>query len=107
MSFHRRNVYRLGLFFFAALYLVLRSLKRRTSSGREGMIGMEAEVMEDWHPWGSSSAGESWRARSADGAPLAKGRTGRVAAVPGDDPGYRRRRRRFFRPGEVRKILQC
>ena len=84
MSFIAGMSIALGLFFFAALYLVLRSLKRRTSSGREGMIGMEAEVMEDLAPVGLVKCrGEIWRARSADGAPLAKGRTGKVAAVRG------------------------
>ncbi len=48
---HRRNVYRPGAVLFAALYLVLRSLKRRTPP-QEGMIGMEAEVMEDLAPVG-------------------------------------------------------
>jgi len=40
--------------------------------------------MEDLAPVGLVKCrGEIWRARSGDGAPLAKGRTGKVAAVQG------------------------
>ncbi len=59
-------------------------LKRKTSSGREGMIGMEAEVVEDLAPVGLVKCrGEIWRARSGDGASIPRGRTGSVAAVQG------------------------
>ncbi|MBL3540518.1 nodulation protein NfeD [Aminivibrio sp.] len=84
MSFIAGMSIALGLFFFAALYLVLRSMKRRTSSGREGMIGTVAEVVEDLAPVGLVKCrGEIWRARSRDGAPISRGRTGKVAAVQG------------------------
>lgn len=83
MSFIAGMSIALGLFFFAALFLVLRSLKKSASSGREGMIGMEAQVVEDVAPMGLVKCrGEIWRARSI-GAPILKGRTGRVKEVRG------------------------
>lgn len=74
----------LGLFFLAALFLVLRSLKKKASSGREGMIGMAVEVVEELVPFGLVKChGEVWRARTESGRFLEKGRTGKITALHG------------------------
>jgi membrane-bound serine protease (ClpP class) len=83
MSFIAGMSIALGLFFFAALFLILRSMKRKASSGREGMIGIEAEVVEDVAPVGLVKCrGEIWKARTG-GNFIPKGRTGKVTAVRG------------------------
>lgn len=74
----------LGVFFFAVLYLVLKSLKKKVSSGVEGMIGMEAEVLEDLDPVGLVRCkGEIWKAKSAPGGPVLKGEFGIVEELKG------------------------
>lgn len=74
----------LGAFFFAALYFVMRSLGRKVSSGTEGMIGMDAEVIEDLSPVGLVRCrGEIWRARRGPGGPLRQGERGKVASMEG------------------------
>lgn len=74
----------LGAFFLLAIFLVLRSMRKKSVSGREGMIGAPVEVLEDIDPTGLvKSRGEMWVARSASGRPIRKGSFGRVADLDG------------------------
>ena len=74
----------LGLFFLGALFLVLRSLRKKAVSGREGMKGMRAVVVEDLRPEGLVRChGEIWKARSASGASFLKGDELRVVELDG------------------------
>jgi len=74
----------LGLFFFGALFLVMKSLKRRASSGKEAMVGMTVEVIEEIAPVGLVKCrGEIWTARSASGRAIGSGSAGRVVGMDG------------------------
>ncbi len=74
----------LGLFFLGALFLVFRSLKKKAVSGREGMKGMKAFVVEDVRPQGLVRChGEIWKARSESGAHFPKGAEVRVEDLDG------------------------
>ncbi len=74
----------LGAFFLLAIFLVLRSLRKKTSSGKEGMIGASVEVLEDLDPTGMvKSHGELWVARSASSLPIRKGARGRIVGLDG------------------------
>ena len=64
----------LGLFFLGALFLVVRSMNKKAVSGREGMKGKKAVVVEDLLPEGLVRChGEIWKARSSSGAFFSKG----------------------------------
>lgn len=74
----------LGAFFLLAIFLVLRSMRKKSVSGREGMIGAPVEVLEDLAPTGLvKSRGEMWVARSLSGLPIRKGSFGRIADLDG------------------------
>ena len=74
----------LGAFFLLAIFLVLRSMRKKSVSGREGMIGAPVEVLEDLAPTGLvKSRGEMWVARSVSGRPIRKGSFGRIADLDG------------------------
>lgn len=74
----------IGLFFFISLFLILRTMKNKVSSGLEGMVGEKIEVIEDVAPVGQVKCrGEIWRAKSEDGAPLLTGAAGVVTAMEG------------------------
>ena len=64
----------LGLFFLGALFLVVRSFRKKAVSGREGMTGKKAVVVEDLRPEGLVRChGEIWKARSSSGTSFVKG----------------------------------
>lgn len=74
----------LGAFFLLAIFLVLRSMRKKSVSGREGMIGAPVEVLEDIAPTGLvKSRGEMWIARSVSGLPIRKGSFGRIVDLDG------------------------
>lgn len=58
----------LGSYIFVRTWAVLPSIRRRKMTGAEGMIGMEAEVVETLNPTGVIRVeGELWKAKSLDG----------------------------------------
>lgn len=74
----------LGLFFLGALFLVVRSFRKKAVSGREGMAGKKAVVVEELRPEGLVRChGEIWKARSVSGAFFAKGDEVLVAELDG------------------------
>ena len=74
----------LGFLFLAAVFLVVRSMRRKTTSGKEGMEGAPIEVIEDLSPIGLVKCrGEIWRARTASGAVLGRGARGSVSSMDG------------------------
>ena len=76
----------LGACFALFALIVVRSLRSKVSTGRQGLIGLDATVVEPLPSAGAEGMvrcrGELWRARSEDG-PLAEGETGVVAALEG------------------------
>ena len=69
-------------FFLFAVTMALRAQRRRTVTGREGLVGEIARVVEDLDPEGKVFLhGESWSARSD--APVSKGGRVRVVMVEG------------------------
>ena len=82
------NVILFGLalmFEVGEIYLWIRFLERyRVRGGAEGMLGERATVIEDCDPVGIVRVrGELWKARVADGGPLAAGERATVLAVEG------------------------
>ncbi len=74
----------LGLFFLGALFLVVRSFRKKAVSGREGMAGKKAVVVEELRPEGLVRChGEIWKARSSSGVSFAKGDEVLVAELDG------------------------
>ena len=74
----------LGLFFLGALFLVVRSFRKKAVSGREGMAGKKAVVVEELRPDGLVRChGEIWKARSSSGVSFAKGDEVLVAELDG------------------------
>jgi membrane-bound serine protease (ClpP class) len=70
------------LFFLVVLRLVLRARERPPTTGREGMVGVVGEALEDLDPAGDVFVrGETWKARSREF--VAKGERVRVVAVRG------------------------
>lgn len=64
----------LGLFFLGTLFLVVRSFRKKAVSGREGMAGKKAVVMDGLRPEGLVRChGEIWKARSSSGISFAEG----------------------------------
>jgi len=69
-------------FFFFAVTMALRAQSRRTSTGREGMVGEFARVVEDLVPEGKVFLkGEVWDAVCL--SPVSKGQRVRVVSVEG------------------------
>ena len=74
----------LGACFALFAFLIARSLRRKVSTGRQGLIGLDATVVE---PLSSSGGmvrcrGELWRARTKAGS-MAVGEVGTVFALEG------------------------
>ncbi|NPA47434.1 MAG: NfeD family protein [Thermococci archaeon] len=64
--------------------LLLRDLKRRPTTGREGLVGMRGKVVKRLDPEGYVRVrGELWRASSASGSVVDRGATVRVVGVEG------------------------
>ncbi|MBQ3457272.1 MAG: nodulation protein NfeD, partial [Synergistaceae bacterium] len=74
----------LGICFGLMAYFIVKGLRRKVSTGRQGMIGLTAEVISDiGEGFGQVKChGEIWRARS-DGGEIPAGREGVVKAVDG------------------------
>ena len=74
----------LGICFGLMAYFIVKGLRRKVSTGRQGMIGLTAEVITDiGEGFGQVKChGEIWRARS-DGGEIPAGHEGVVRAVDG------------------------
>ncbi|MBR0168487.1 MAG: nodulation protein NfeD [Synergistaceae bacterium] len=74
----------LGICFGLMAYFIVKGLRRKVSTGRQGMIGLTAEVISDiGEGFGQVKChGEIWRARS-DGGEIPAGHEGVVRAVDG------------------------
>ena len=74
----------LGICFGLMAYFIVKGLRRKVSTGRQGMIGLTAEVITDiGEGFGQVKChGEIWRARS-DGGEIPAGHEGVVKAVDG------------------------
>ena len=74
----------LGICFGLMAYFIVKGLRRKVSTGRQGMIGLTAEVISDiGEGFGQVKChGEIWRARS-DGGEIPAGHEGVVKAVDG------------------------
>ena len=68
----------LGICFGVMAYVVVKGLRRKVSTGKQGMIGLTAEVIADGQV---KCHGEFWRAKSDE--PMTAGDVGIVAAVDG------------------------
>ena len=74
----------LGICFGLMAYFIVKGLRRKVSTGRQGMIGLTAEVISDiGEGFGQVKChGEIWRAKS-DGQEIPAGHEGVVRAVDG------------------------
>lgn len=72
------------VFFLLAITLIMRTLRTQASSGREGLVGRSAEVLESLHPDGMVLChGEIWKARTLDGTSIQEGSRVKVTGVKG------------------------
>ena len=75
----------LGICFALAAYLIIRGIRRKVSTGEQGMKGLSVEVIEgfdDSHFGQVMCHGEIWRAKS-EGVSFIKGQKGIVKSVEG------------------------
>ena len=75
----------LGICFALVAYLVIKGIRRKVSTGEQGMKGLNVEVIEgfdDSHSGQVMCHGEIWRAKS-EGISFVKGQKGIVKAVDG------------------------
>ena len=74
----------LGICFGFAAYLVVKGLRRKVSTGRQGMLGLKVEVLAEVNDVSGQVMchGEIWNARTESGR-LLKGTSGTVKAVDG------------------------
>ena len=71
-------------FFIFAIGAAVRAHRRKVTTGREGMIGERGRARSALTPEGSVFvAGEIWRARAADGAPISEGEAVEVMGLDG------------------------
>lgn len=74
----------ISIFFLLAITLILRAMRTKASSGREGLVGSFAQVIEDIEPEGMVSChGEIWKARIQGDLSMKKGTQVRVARIEG------------------------
>jgi membrane-bound serine protease (ClpP class) len=75
----------LGFCFALFALMVARSLRVKVTTGQQGLVGLDAEVMEDFSPEGMVKChGELWKARPEPGAePLRKGESAVITAADG------------------------
>lgn len=72
------------VFFLLAITLIMRTLRTRASSGREGLVGRSAEVIESLHPDGMVRChGEIWKAIAVNGTSIQEGSRVKVLGVKG------------------------
>lgn len=73
-----------SIFFLLAITLILRTMRTKASSGREGLVGSFAQVIEDLKPEGMVSChGEIWKARIQGDLSMKKGTQARVVKIEG------------------------
>jgi len=71
-------------FFIFAIGAAVRAHRRKVTTGREGMIGERGRARSALTPEGSVFvAGEIWRARAAEGAPISEGEAVEVMGLDG------------------------
>lgn len=74
----------ISIFFLLAITLILRTMRTKASSGREGLVGSFAQVIEDLEPEGMVSChGEIWKARIKGDLSMKKGTQARVVRIEG------------------------
>ena len=76
----------LAICFVLVAYLVLKGIRRKVSTGQQGMIGLEVEIISDLTPDSFGQVmchGEIWRAKSIDGKIILKGASGKVQGLEG------------------------
>ena len=76
----------LAVCFVLVAYLVLKGIRRKVSTGQQGMIGLEVEIISDLTPDSFGQVmchGEIWRAKSIDGKIILKGASGKVQGLEG------------------------
>ena len=77
----------LGLCFVFVAYLVLKGFRRKVSTGQQGMIGLEVEVITsliEGEPGQVMCHGEIWKAKTEpDAGNILRGSIGRVKAIDG------------------------
>jgi membrane-bound serine protease (ClpP class) len=74
----------LGFFFALFAWMVARSLRVKVATGRQGLVGLNAEVTEDIAPIGMVKChGELWKARTDSAEVLRKGDMAVIAAADG------------------------
>ncbi|MBQ7152285.1 MAG: nodulation protein NfeD [Synergistaceae bacterium] len=76
----------LAVCFVLVAYLVLKGIRRKVSTGQQGMIGLEVEIISDLTPDSFGQVmchGEIWRAKSIDGKIILKGASGKVQGIEG------------------------
>jgi membrane-bound serine protease (ClpP class) len=73
-----------GTFVFIVHRAIVPSLRRRQVSGREGMLGLKGEVVQDLKPKGVVKVkDEYWQARSSGGGDIAAGEEVEVTGIEG------------------------
>jgi len=73
----------LGLFFTLFAMMIAKSLRGKVTTGREGLIGLDVEIVEDLLPEGMVKChGEVWKARTK-GETLRRGNPAVVASTDG------------------------
>lgn len=73
-----------SIFFLLAIAFILKTLRKKASSGQEGLVGNTAIVLENLSPEGLVKChGEIWRAKSVSGAVIEKGETTRIVKTEG------------------------
>jgi membrane-bound ClpP family serine protease len=77
----------LGLCFTLFAMMITKSLRSKVTTGREGLMGLEVEVTEDFRPEGMGMVrcrGEVWKARVSGGmGTLRRGDTAVVTGIDG------------------------
>ncbi len=74
----------ISIFFLMAITLILRTMRNKASSGREGLVGSFAEAIEDLEPEGMVRChGEIWKARIKGDQNIKKGTVARVVKIEG------------------------
>lgn len=85
MSFIIGIAIALGICFVVVAYLVLKGIRRKVSTGSQGMIGLEVEILSDLseNEFGQVKChGEIWKAKSESGI-IKSGSTGVVKKIDG------------------------
>ena len=85
LSFIAGTAIALGICFGVVAYFVIKGLRRKVATGRQGMIGLNVKVISDLSESLAgqvSCHGEIWRAKSESGT-MTAGQNGVVVSVDG------------------------